>query len=276
MNQYYWDLKLEQMENELKEAQKTFPYGEPAQDQEIRFACIHRYNRRMVLRLLQNRYEEAKEDYQCCLRESERLVHPACRGYAEMDYGKGLYLHAPERALEHMEKALKIFQELGTEHRRGLDCKCEVAYLRCLLSGGRSEDIHWLEAAAAELHGAHYEELYSKAKLKLAALHMCFGTKDLTQAENELVEAEYVLPYRPCRRLKMLFANVKYVHYILTGQRDAAARKLKINEVLASGLGEDYQIISQYNLLNQFPVGASFYATNQVSAMSALIDPRLW
>ncbi|WP_140402149.1 hypothetical protein [Flavonifractor sp. An306] len=276
MNQYYWDLKLEQMESELNEAQRTFPHGEPEQDHEIRFACIHRYNRRMVLRLLQNRYKEAEEDFQRCLRESERLIHPACRGYAEMDYGKGLYLHAPEQALEHMEKALDIFQELGTEHRRSLDCKCEVAYLRCLLSEGRPEDLHGLEDAAAELHNAHYEELYAKAKLKLAALHMCFRTRDLKQAENELVEAEYVLPYRPCRRLEMLLANVKYVHYILTGQRESAAHELKTHETLASGLGEDYLASAQGNLLNQFPVGAAFYAPNQVETMYALIDPRLW
>ena len=276
MNQYYWDLKLKEMEDELSEAEKIFPHGEPGQDQEIRFACIHRYNRRMVLRLLQNRYQEAEEDFRNCLLESERLAHPACRGYAEMDYGKGLYLHAPEQALEHMETALNIFRVLGTEHRRSLDCGCEVAYLRCLLSSGRPEDLHALEAAAVELHNAHYEELYAKAKLKLAALHMCFGNRDLKQAENELVEAEYVLPYRPCKRLEMLLANVKYTHYILNGQKKAAFRELETHQALANGLGEDYQVVAQCNSLNQSPIEAAFYSPERVDIMSALIDPRLW
>lgn len=276
MNQYYWDLELEQMEIELKEAEKCFPRGEPGQDREIRFACIHRYNRRMVLRLLQNRYKEAEEDFQHCLRESDRLEYPAGLGYAEMDYGKGLYLHAPEQALKHMEKALEIFQTLGTEHRRRLDCKCEVAYLRCLLSKGQPEDIYALEAAAVELHNAHYEELYAKAKLKLAALHMCFGMVKLEQAENELVEAEYVLPYRPCKRLEMLLANVKYVHYALSKQREAADQEHETHTMLTSKLGKDYQDVALGNLQNCFPAGAEFYAPDKVGIMSALIDPRLW
>lgn len=276
MNQYYWDLKLEQMEIELKEAEKCFPQGDSSQDREVRFACIHRYNRRMVLRLLQNRYKEAEEDFQHCLQESGRLAFPAGLGYAEMDYGKGIYLHAPDQALKHMERALEIFQTLGTEHRRGLDCKCEVAYLRCLLSRGQPEDLYALESAAVELHNAHYEELYAKAKLKLAALHMCFGTVELEQAENELVEAEYVLPYRPCKRLEMLLANVKYVHYALSGQREAANREHEKHAMLTSELGKDYQIVAQENFLNSFPTKAEFYAPDRISITSALIDPRLW
>lgn len=276
MNQYYWDLQLDQMEGELNEAVKTFPQGEPNQDVEIRFSCIHRYNRRMVLRLLKNEYRKAEEDFLCCIEESERLDHPACRGYAEMDYGKGLYIYAPKQALSHMERALDIFQKLGTEHRRFLDCECEVAYLHCLLNNGSPEDFHRLEAAAAELHNAHYEELYAKAKLKLAALYMHFGTGNFQQVENELVEAEYILPYRPCKRLEMLLANVKYAHYMLTGQVDAATEELRIHERWASRLGADYYAVVQKNLRNTSPVGAAFYDPNEGNGMSAFIDPRIW
>lgn len=276
MNQYYWDLKLHQMENELVQAERRFPQGSPDQNLEIRFACIHRYNRRMVLKLLQNQYEEAREDFQFCLQESVRLVHPASQGYAEMDYGKGLYRCAPVQALSHMETARDIFQTLGTEHRRYLDCVCEIAYLQCLLHGDNSENLHTLEVAAVNLRNAHYEELYAKAKMKLAALYMCSSMRDLKQAENELVEAEYVLSYRPCKRLEMLLSNVKYVHYVLSGQQEPANRELEIHKTLSKELGEDYRSVAQNNLQNCFPAEARFHFSDQMNTMVALIDPRLW
>lgn len=276
MNQYYWDLKLHQMENELVQAERRFPQGSPDQNLEIRFACIHRYNRRMVLKLLQNQYEEAREDFQFCLQESVRLAHPASQGYAEMDYGKGLYRCAPVQALSHMETARDIFQTLGTEHRRYLDCVCEIAYLQCLLHGDNSENLHTLEVAAVNLRNAHYEELYAKAKMKLAALYMCSSMRDLKQAENELVEAEYVLSYRPCKRLEMLLSNVKYVHYVLSGQQEPANRELEIHKTLSKELGEDYRSVAQNNLQNCFPAEARFHFSDQMNTMVALIDPRLW
>lgn len=276
MNQYYWDLKLELLEEELNDAERTFPDGAKYQDSEIRFACIHRYNRRMALELLQNRYTEADADFKYCCLESQRLERPASEGFAEMDYAKGLYNIQPKSALLHMERALEIFQRLGTEYRRHLDCACEVAYLRCLLDGGTPDSLYELECSALALHEAHYEELYSKAKLKLVALHMCFGAWEPQQIESDLIEAEYVLPYRPCKRLEMLFSNIKAVYYALSGQDKEACKETEKHLHISSCLGPDYQRVAKLNLQNSFSTRVTFAINGVIDHTALQIDPRIW
>lgn len=277
MNQYYWDLELDKLEAEFQNAEGVFPTGAPSDHEIVRFACIHRFNRRMVFELLIGQYDAAEADYKNCVRESGRLDQIACLGFAEMDYGKGLYLVNADEALAHMERALEIFDEIGTEHRRRLDCACEVAFLRCSISGPDPERLHALESAALALRQNHYEEIYAKAKLKLAALHLCGVTPDLQRAEAEIVEAEYVLSFRPCKRLEMLFANIKHVYYVLKGQKPEAQRELKAHRLLARALSPDYSAIPAENALSRIPSQAAFFRMDCVkSADTVWIDPRIW
>lgn len=277
MNQYYWDLKLDDLETELQLANDIFPLGEPDDHEIIRFACIHRHNRRMVFELLTGEYRDAEEDYNYCVKESLRLNHQACLGFAEMDYGKGLYLINISEALKHMVNALNIFKELGTEHRRLLDCACEVAFLRCLVDGINPENVYALESAALALRECHYEEIYAKAKLKLAALHLCKAIPNLQNAESEILEAEYVLSFRPCKRLDMLFSNIKFAYYTLNGQYSEAQRELKSHEEIAKKLGQDYKTIPKENTLLRFARQAAFYKNDYLKPANTLwIDPRIW
>lgn len=277
MNQYYWDLDLEKLRYELQIADNLFPIGSPNDHEIVRAACIHRINRRMVYELLIGKYEAARTDYEYCTQEALRLNHAACRGYAEMDFGKGLYLVNMHESLVHMEEAQRIFDEIGTEHRRQLDCACEVAFLRCMVYGDSPENFHALESAAIDLYHAHYEEIYAKAKLKLAALHLCSDEPNLKSAETEIIEAEYVLSFRPSKRLKMIFSNVKSVYYLLSGQKSEAQKSLKLHNDFAQMLGSDYNAISKENMLVHFPQQAAFFQPG-ISKLSTTIwvDPRIW
>ena len=178
--------------------------------------------------------------------------------------------------------AVHQFRHFRTWRRHGIFFKhlaqsTAVTWTVCVrLRICNAENLHTLEVAAVNLRNAHYEELYAKAKMKLAALYMCSSMRDLKQAENELVEAEYVLSYRPCKRLEMLLSNVKYVHYVLSGQQEPANRELEIHKTLSKELGEDYRSVAQNNLQNCFPAEARFHFSDQMNTMVALIDPRLW
>lgn len=276
MNQYYWDLNIAQLNEAFDDAASVFPDITVNIENQVAFSCIHRHNRHMVFSLLMNRYEEAELDYSQCKQDSIRLNLPDSIGYAEMDYGKGLYLISLQDAIEHMKAASSIFQRSKTEYRRQLDCLCEIAYLNCLSDGCTPQNIHKLECAALTLYNAHFNELYAKAKLKLAALYLCLDAPDLPRAEEAIVEAEFVLPYHPCKRLQMLFANIKAVYYKLDGMHSYAVSEIKKHSMLAHELGNDYQIIAKHNSTVQFPRRAEFYTGNPLGLSSLLIDPRVW
>ena len=193
-----------------------------------------------------------------------------------LKYGKGFYIISLKDALDHMKTASEIFEKLGTEFRRHLDCLCEIAYLNCLINGCTSQNIYNLECAATTLYRAHFNEIYSKAKLKLAAIYLSLDIPNLIKAKEAIVEAEFVLPYHPCKRLQMLFANIKSVYYKLDSKHSYARREVEKHSMLANGLGKDYVLISKHNLEVQIPCRTEIFNGMTLSHNSLLIDPRIW
>lgn len=275
-NQFYWNFEHKKINQIFALIEQEFPKGNLSDDFQIKFACVHRYNRHMVWNMLMNNYDIAQKDYNNCIIESNRLALSNSIGFAEMDFGKGLYIKSPHEAYVHMNNACKTFEKSNTEYRRYLDCKCEVAYLDCLIYGYTPQNVYNLEKSANLLFEAHFVEIFAKAKLKLAAINMCSSNPNLKKVEELIVESEYVLTYQPRKRFRMLLANIKSVYYILTGQHQYASIECKKYVEITNDLGEDYKKIALHNLRIKNSSRAEFCFQRFYSNDVALVDPRIW
>ena len=70
-------------------------------------------------------------------------------GYTYMDYAKGIYHLNLSLALKYLELADLHFQ-MPSEHRRHLDCQCEIQYVKFLLGTGSIEQLQLSQEALFE------------------------------------------------------------------------------------------------------------------------------
>lgn len=272
VNINYWELELDNLEQNVADILKSFPQITNESPNDMICAYLNMLNRKMVIQLLFEKYDEAERIFQENITAIQRLDRIEYLGYLYMDYAKGFYNCDLNKALDYMLQAQSIFAKISTEHRRLLDCNCEVEYLKCLKN--KESDISELEYAAEALNNSHFVELYSKAKLKLAAIKMVRGDYSETEIKQDIYLSKYVLDYSFTGRLALLYKMVENAFYIYSEQANNIKR-LSINEEKAVYImGNDYQKIWRHNKVGvKRKVNFLFEA---YSACTYLIDPRIW
>ena len=119
-------------------------------------AYLNSLNRRIMVTLLLDRYEEAifyKKTYKELATKLKNNNHIA---YYYIDYARGIYHINPQKALVYMKIAYNNFLDLPNEKRRLIDTKSELRYLECVID---HKDISLLEEISEEIHEKGYTHM---------------------------------------------------------------------------------------------------------------------
>lgn len=179
-------------------------------------------------------------------------------GYTYMDYAKGIYHLNPALALKYLELADLYFQS-PSEHRRHLDCQCEIQYVKLLLGDGSIEQ---LLSAQEALFESQYWIQYYKCHLKLAVGYILMGKK--AEALQHLLEAEAPAIMKSDERVKYLCSMIGSFLYNESVPYE--------NVTLA---GTSYQKIIENMHCNYKLSNATIYNIKTNSSLYNL-DPRVW
>lgn len=179
-------------------------------------------------------------------------------GYTYMDYAKGIYHVNLTLALKYLELADLYFQS-PSEHRRHLDCQCEIQYVKLLLGNG---SIERLLLAQEALFDSQYWIQYYKCHLKLAVGYILMGNK--MEALQHLLEAEAPAIMKSDERVKYLCSMIGTFLY-----KEPIPYK---NLTLA---GTSYQKVIENMHLNFEQSSAVIYNIKNNSPLYNL-DPRVW
>lgn len=270
----YWELNSYDLIDKIQITIKNIPIIQQDSGEDLVCGYLNLLNRKMVVALLKDNFELSEQIFEENILEINRLNRKEYLGYLYMDFAKGIYNQDPIKALKYMENAQEIFRTLNTEYRRLLDCNCEVEYLKCLVSD--SINFSALEQAASTLRNEQYYELYSKAKLKLAALKLSRGQKIYSKSdiEQDIYMSEYVLDYTATGRLLLFQTMIKNAFRIFC---DEPFNKIKLTNAekrLLDNMGMDFQNIWKLNengIKKFVQLGAKYISSN-----SYIIDSRIW
>lgn len=270
----YWELNNGNLLKEIQNIIKSVPIIQKNSGENAICGFLNLLNRKMVVALLDEDYEGAEQIFNENMQEIKRLNRNEYVGYLYMDFAKGIYNHDTVKALQYMEKAQKIFRSLNTEHRRLIDCNCEVQYLKCLLSD--NSDFTELERAANILREEQYFELFSKAKLKIAALKITKGKNKYTKAdiEQDIFLSEYALNYVATGRLLLLHIMVKNAFRIFSNEPHKKIKLTATENKLLNNMGLGFKEIWKSN---EIGIKRSVqFAIQNISYDTYVIDPRIW
>lgn len=141
-------------------------------------------NRMMVYFLAIGSIRSAEKWLKKNLRLASQFSSSEHIGYTLMDFAKGIYHIDLKKALRYLIHAEHIFEKLESEQRRLLDCRCEIAYVKCLLY---DSDVQILKDSAAMLYQHQYWVQYYKCKLKLICIYLIKG--DIREAKRYYTQA---------------------------------------------------------------------------------------
>lgn len=276
VNQEFWLLNTNGLIDKINRIQDEIVEPSPEMSHDEKYALLNCFNRKMVIYLLMDQYDKAKDYFDQSIKYAQELDEPAYEGFAHMDYARGLSLHDIKAAIAHMEYAQKIFSTLDYVRRRKMECDCEVSYLHCI-SFPNANNIRKLTQSAAILRNNHYWELYAKAELKIAAIQMLSGHMDEAEVSRLIITSEYVLPSIPTNRFQLISSHIKYLYYSSTKNSVEAEKAAQKYYRLSRDLGPFYQQIGERQL--------SGYSTPKVICATKenlnwepalLLDPRVW
>lgn len=268
----YWELNLEKISERIDEALSQSLDIIYKDSNDLVCAYLNFLNRKMVVELLYEHYDKANNYFKINKKEIDKYNKEEYVGYLYMDYAKGLYNRDIEKALSYMENAKKIFKRVRTEHRRLLDCECEIEYLKCMQSD--QYDIGKLEYAAEALNNSGFIELYAKARLKLAAIKLVRGGYSKNDIEKELIISRYVLSYDFTGRLSLLYKMLKNAFCIYSSQINQISNLTTAEQKTLYMMGQDYQKVWKQNL-NQFKERIVFLS-NYSLPNEFILDARIW
>ena len=270
----YWELNSNDLMNKIQEIIKNIPIVQQDSGEDLVCGYLNLLNRKMVVALLKDDFELSEQIFKENISEINRLDRKEYLGYLYMDFAKGIYNKDPVTALKYMENAQETFRTLNTEYRRLLDCNCEVEYLKCIVSD--STDFSALEQVASTLRDERYFELYSKAKLKLAALKLSKGQGNYSKSdiEQDIYLSEYVLDYTATGRLLLLQIMIKNAFWIFGKNPHKKVKLTATEEKLLDNMGINFQKIwkSNENGIKKFVQ----LSTNCTLSNSYIIDSRIW
>ncbi len=268
----YWELNLKDLADTIDKTIMQIPMISKNTPENLMCAYLNLINRKMVVQLILENYELADEIFKNDYIINKQLDRTDYIGYLYMDYSKGFYNCELRKALEYMQKAQRIFEKLGTEHRRLLDCNCEVAYLKCLRD--QDQSLEELESASNALYQSQFIELYSKAKLKLAAIKIVRGGYSKEEIEHDIYISKYVLSYSFTGRLALLYKMIKNA-FLIYSNRANEIEELTPEEMKKINLmGRDYQRVWDHNTKG---LKKSFaFLTEHSIPYVYILDTRIW
>ena len=270
----YWELSSYDLIDKIQKTIKSIPIIQQDSGEDFICGYLNLLNRKMVVALLKDDFKLSEQIFDENISEINRLNRKEYLGYLYMDFAKGIYNKDPAKALKYMENAQEIFQTLNTEYRRLLDCNCEVEYLKCLISD--SIDFSKLEEAASILRDEQYFELYSKAKLKLAALKLSRGKENYSKSdiEQDIYLSEYVLDYTATGRILLFQIMIKNAFRIFCNEPYNKVKLTDPEKKLLDNMGIDFQTIwkSNENGIKKYV----HLGTECVFSNSYIIDSRIW
>ncbi len=233
---------------------------------------IHAYltsiNRLMTNYLLLDNYTKAEEVFTNLINESDKYLSLENKGYAFMDYAKGLYIHNIFKAYRYLKKAKQIFKSLGTENRRLLDCEMEILYIQALKS---RQILNQLISKSTELLDNGYIPIYTKSLLKIATVNIL--NKNYKNAiENINLIFKFTKSVEN-KRINLLITNLYSAIEHLQNNYHEKNSWLEQNIKLTENLGIFYRKIP---LINKRITSSISISINIEDKNSFLIDPRMW
>lgn len=255
----YWGFKdfvdlpchINEFRKNWKESQSEIP--------NLQFrAYLTATNRMMVTYLALDRIKLADKWFRKNIKLAVEFGAYEHLGYTYMDYAKGIYHRDLSLALRYLEIADRYFQ-ISSEHRRHLDCLCEIQYVQLLLGTGSIQELLLTQESLFE---NQYWIQYYKCHLKLAVCYILKGRN--STAIKHLMKAEAPAMMKNNERVTYLCSIIGSFLY----QEPIPYQ----NEGLA---GTSYQkIIDNIKFVNT-QNKVSLYVMDNSKAVFCL-DPRVW
>ena len=198
-------------------------------------AFLNALNRRMVISLLLDKYEEAKNIAKAYKDLALDLGNSSHQTFYYIDYARGNYHRDPVMSLEFMKKAYREFSLQPDEKRRFIDSKSEMHFLECVVQGKDTTD---LDKTSEEIIQSGYVHMYVHTLLKRAAIRICRGELDI--AQNLLNRILSIIDLEQFTRTRMLFCNLMSAIYFLRGEHKKMTEYINIQNKLAKNIGTSY------------------------------------
>jgi len=255
----YWSFQeFKTLPAYINEFRKSWSIIEPKNPQLEARSFLTATNRMMVTYLALDKIRLANKWLQKNVRLAIKYESDEHLGYTYMDYAKGIYHLNLSLALKYLELADLHFQ-MPSEHRRHLDCQCEIQYVKFLLGTGSIEQLQLSQEALFE---NQYWIQYYKCHLKLSVCYILMGKRE--EALQHLLEAEAPTIMKNDERIKYLCCMIGTFLY-----SDPIPYE---NLALA---GTSYHKIIRNTHLNFKQSNAVIYNAKETSP-SYNLDPRVW
>ena len=199
-------------------------------------AFLNALNRRMVISLLLDKYDEAKNVSNAYKDLAFNLKNSSHQAFYYIDYARGNYHREPLMSLEFMKKAYNEFSLLPNEKRRFIDSKSELHFLECVVQGKNPTE---LDITSEEIFQNGYVHMYVHTLLKRAAVRICNGELDI--AQNLLNRILSIIDLEQFTRTKMLFYNLMSSIYFLQGDKKKMEEYINLQNKLAQKIGASYR-----------------------------------
>lgn len=228
-------------------------------------AFLNALNRRMVISLLLDKYDEAKNVAKAYKDLSLDLGNSSHQAFYYIDFARGNYHREPLISLELMKKAYNEFSLLPDEKRRFIDSKSEMHFLECVVQDKAPTD---LDKTSEEIIQNGYIHMYVHTLLKRAAVRICNGELDI--AQNLLNKILSIVDLEQFTRTKMLFCNLMSAIYFLRGDKKKMEEYINLQNKLAQKIGTSYRNDRKIDKLEK----VSFNCNNGEDYFP--IETRLW
>lgn len=275
----FWDLEVDQFSHlktfvtKLKQTLEEVP--EMRQERRFVRAYLSALNRLMMFSLLLDK--PASDLRRQNLHQSEQFGMENYFGFALVDYAKGTYHLNPTRALQELNEGNRIFDRLGSEHRRMLTSRTEIAFIEARLGLGRVNSL--VHAGQSLLEDGLWPE-YLNSCLKWAALLLVQGDVDGARSQLSEFYQRRSSASDDTRRI-FLLANLEGAAAFLKGEQQAALDWTIEHQKVVTNLGASYRASARHNLAvckeltNSRSVGWYQQGAKPPEGQF-LLEPRIW
>lgn len=199
-------------------------------------AFLNALNRRMMITLLLDNYDEADKVALAYKDLSSELENKSHQTFYYIDYARGHYHRNPRQALEYMKLAYKEFKKLPNEKRRLIDSESEMLFLECVVNKIEPDE---LDKTSESILQKGYTHMYAHTLLKRAAIRITRGEIDI--AQNLLNKLSLIIDLEQFNRLKLLFCNLMSAIYFLKKDIKMLEEYRSVQNKLAMTIGDSYK-----------------------------------
>lgn len=199
-------------------------------------AYLNALNRRMVLALLLDDYQNSKIIAKSYWNLSNGLKNKSHIAYCFIDYARGIYHCNPHMALTLMQEAYERFSKIDYEKRRLIDSESEIYFLKCLLENDTMEK---LDTCSKRILDNGYKNMYLHTVLKRSALRLYRG--EILIAQNLLQKITDLIELEQFPRVQLLFCNLMSAIHFVQKDYTTMKRYIQIQNALAQTIGDSYK-----------------------------------